>query len=156
MALGQWVVTTGKTALVAATAKTAIELVTSANGGNDWYQLDIAFDGASGTAVPVLCELCLYSASGTGTAITFAAAHRATKATQAIAVNPPATTAKVNMTAEGTGGTVIAATLLHPQAGSTWQYPLGREFGMNKSLVYGVRLTAPAVVNYVVSLWFEE
>jgi hypothetical protein len=157
MATGQWVVTTGSTALVAATAKTAIELTTSSTGANDWYQLDMSFNGITSTAIPVTCEIITYGTTGTGTAITFAAAHRASKATQAAALNPPATTAKVNLSVEGTTSiTVVSGWFVHPQAGVTYQFPLGREFGMNKSLIYGIRFTAPAVVNYITSLYFEE
>lgn len=152
---GNWVVTTGSTALVAATAKTAIELTTPSGTGNQWYQLDVSFNGISSTAIPVTVDIVTYSATGTGTAITFAAAHRATAATQGMAVDP-LTTAKVNMTVDGAGATVVSSVFLHPQSGVTYQFPLGREFGMNKSLLYGVRLTAPAIVNYLVNLWFEE
>jgi len=153
---GNWVVTTGATALVAATAKTAFELTTPAGTGNQWYQLDLAFDGVSSTAIPVKVEIITYTTTGTGTAITFAAAHRATPACQAAATDP-LTTAKVNLTVEGTRSiTVVSGTYIHPQAGVTYQYPLGREFGQNKSLIYGLRLTAPAIVNYLANIYFEE
>jgi hypothetical protein len=156
MAGNSWVVTTGSTALVAATAKTAIELTTSSTAGNDWTQLDISFNGVTSTAVPVTCELITYTTTGTGTAITFAAAHRVTAKAQAMALNP-VTTAKVNLSVEGTGSiTVVRGWFIHPQAGQTWQMPLGREFGMKPSIIYGVRLTAPAIVNYIVNLEFEE
>lgn len=151
-----WVVTTGSTALVAATAKTAIELTTGAAAGNDWYQLDATFDGVSSTAIPGLCEIITYGTTGTGTAITFAAAHRATAKAQAMALNP-VSTAKVNLSIEGTTSiTVVASWRIHPQAGQLIQFPLGREFGMKPSIIYGVRFTFAAIVNYVANLWFEE
>jgi len=153
---GRWVITTGSTALVAATVKTAIELTTPSTASNDWYQLDATFDGASGTAVPGLMEIITYGTTGTGTAISFGAAHRADAATQAKAIDP-LTTAKVNLSAEGTTSiTVVAAWRIHPQAGVTYQFPLGREFGMNKSLIYGVRFNFAAIVNYVANIWIEE
>lgn len=153
---GNWVITTGSTALVAATAKTAIEATTPAGSGNQWYQLDATFDGVSGSGVPGLCEIITYGTTGTGTAITFAAAHRATPATQAAATDP-LTTAKVNLSVEGTTSiTVVCGWRIHPQSGQLIQFPLGREFGQNKSLIYGVRFTFAAVVNYVANLWIEE
>lgn len=147
-----WVVTTGSTALVAATAKTAIEIATGAGISNTWPQIDISFNGATSTAVPVLVELCTYTGTGTGTAITFAAAHRANVST---AYNPTSTV-KVNMSAEGAGTVVVASWFVHPQAGITLQFPLGREFGMGVSMFKGIRLTAPAIVNYEANLWFCE
>ena len=153
---GNWVVTTGSTALVAATAKSALEITTPSGTGNQWYQLDVAFNGTSSTATPVTVEIITYTTTGTGTAITFAAAHRATPATQGMAVDP-LSTAKVNLSVEGTGSiTVVSGTFIHPQAGVTYQFPLGREFGQTKSIIYAVRLTAPAVVNYLCNLYFEE
>jgi hypothetical protein len=153
---GRWVITTGSTALVAATAKTAIELTTPSTNTNDWYQLDATFDGVSGTGVPGLCEIITYTTTGTGTAITFAAAHRADSSTQAKAIDP-LTTAKVNLGTEGTGSiTVVCGWRIHPQSGQLIQFPLGREFGMNKSLIYGVRFTFAAIVDYVCNLWIEE
>lgn len=147
-----WVVTTGSTALVAATAKTVIEVATGAAISNTWPQFDISFNGASGSAVPVLCELCTYTGTGTGTAITFAAAHRVNVSAQ----YNPTSTVKVNMSAEGAGAIVVASWFVHPQAGVSYQFPLGREFGMAPSAFKGIRLTAPAIVNYVANLWFSE
>ena len=156
MAGNGWVVTTGSTALSAATAKTAIEMTTGSTAGNDWYQLDLSFNGASSTAVPVTCEIITYTTTGTGTTITFAAAHRASAKAQAMALNP-VSTAKVNLSVEGTGSiTVVTGWFIHPQAGVIYQMPLGREFGMKPSIIYGIRLTAPATVNYLANLWFEE
>lgn len=152
----QYVVTTGSTALVAATAKTAIEMATGSTASNKWYQLDATFDGVGSTATPGLCEIISYGTTGTGTAITFAAAHRASAQSQGLALNP-VSTAKVNLTVEGTTSiTVVAAWRIHPQAGQIIQMPLGREFGMKPSMFYGVRFNFAAVVNYVANLWFEE
>lgn len=150
--MGQWVVTTGSTALVAATAKTAIEIATGATVNNKFIGMDISFNGVSSSAVPVTWEICSYSASGTGTAITFAVAHRFSVETD----TNPASTAKVNMTVEGTGTTVRWGGFVHPQTGFFYQWPLGREADMDNSQFMGIRLTAPAIVNYIVNLYFEE
>ena len=150
--MAQWVVTTGSTALVTATAKTAVELATGTAITNRIFQIDVTFNGTSATAVPVTVDLISSTATGTGTAITFAAAHQVDSATS----GNPISTAKVNLTAEGAGPVVIAAWFVPPTAGVTYQLPLGREYDMKVSQFRGVRLTAPAVVNYIVNVWFEE
>ena len=142
-------VTTGSTALVAATAKTAIELATSATIVNSWTQLDITFNGTSATAVPVLCELVRYTATGTGTTYT---PNKVGQAQDIAAL----TTAKINNTVEPSTPTVFAAYFIPPTTGMSMMLSLGREVSMINSQFQGIRLTAPAVVNYVCTLWIEE
>ncbi len=143
-------VVAGSTALVAATAKTAIELATGATITNNIVQYSVSFNGAPGTAVPVTVEWITYTTTGTGTAYT----------PNKISSPPgPAsvTTAKVNMTAEGTGSiTVIDSQFVPPTSGVAYQFPLGREIAMGASAFLGLRLTAPVAVNYLVTIYFEE
>jgi hypothetical protein len=152
MADNLWSVTTGSTALVAATAKTAIELATGSGISNFWVAFDVTFDGTTASAVPALVEIITTTATGTGTAITFAAAHRYNVS----ATYNPVSTAKVNLSVEGSTPTVIAAWRVPPTGGFSYQWPLGREFGMPISSFKGIRITAAAVVNYVVNLTFGE
>jgi hypothetical protein len=146
-----WIVTSG-TYVVPTSVKGAIELATGAAISNSWVAFDVTFDGVTSTAVPATIALCTYTASGTGTAITFAAAHRANVSTQ----YNPVTTAKVNMTTAGTGEVIVQEWFCHPQAGFSYQFPLGREFGMGPSMFKGIKVTAPAAVNAKVNLWFSE
>lgn len=152
MAKGQWVVTSGTIAVPVTPGKTAIELATGATIVNDWIGFDVTFDGVTSTAVPARIGIKSFTASGTGTAITYSAAHRMNKGT----VLDPITTAKVNITTEGTGPVVIAEWFCHPQAGQLYQFPLGREYGMGISQFKGINIFAPAAVNCVVNLYYEE
>lgn len=154
MAKGRWVVTSG-TYVVPTGVKGAIELATGAAITNDWIGFDVSFDGITSNAVPATIAIVTLTATGTGTAITYGAAHRMDAGTQAKAIDP-VTTAKVNMTVEGAGAVVVASWMCHPQAGYSYQFPLGREYGMTKSAFAGIRITAPAAVNAIVNLWFEE
>jgi hypothetical protein len=146
-----WVVTSG-TYAVPTTVKGAIELATGAAISNSWAGFDVSFDGVTPGAVPATIALCTYTGTGTGTAITFGAAHRANVSV----LYNPVTTAKVNMTVAGAGEIVVAEWFCHPQAGFSYQFPLGREFGMGPSMFKGIKVTAPAAVNAKVNLWFSE
>lgn len=142
----QYVITTGKTALVAATAKTVIEGSSTANVPPEWISLDVSFDGTSGT--PVLIELLTFSTTGTGTGYT------PKKYGQAVGV--AASTWKINDTVEPSTPTVLLAWLVSPASGLFYQWPLGRELFHPVSTVQAIRLTAPAVVNYIANLTIEE
>lgn len=151
MADNLWTVTTGSVASGTA-AKTMIELATGTAISNYWVAFDITFDGVTASAVPVLVELISSTASGTGTAITFAAPHRYNVSSS----YNPQTTAKVNLTVEGSTPTVIDGWRVPPTSGMSYQWPLGREFGMGISQFKGIRVTAAATVNYVCNLVFGE
>jgi len=144
-------VSSTKTALVAATLKVAVQLATGAAVQNRILQIDVTFDGTNAAAVPVLVEL----VRETGVTSTGGTAPTPVKVnTDASAA--AATTARINDTTDGTGPTVIAAWLVPPTSGIVIQFPLGREAGMKVSEFLALRLTAPAVVNYIVNVWFEE
>lgn len=144
----QYVVTTGSTALTAATAKTMIELTTNANVPVEWIALDITFNGVTASAVPVTVDFCTYSATGTGTA--------GTNRRLGQAVGTSQTTSKMNDTVEPTGATVLFSWFVPPTSGVQYIWPLGRELFQNVSTIQGIRLTAPAAVNAIVNLTFEE
>lgn len=136
-------------ALVAATAKTVLQIATPATTRAKIKQLDISFDGVAGSAVPVLIELLMQTTAGTMTAVTPVAVDRAAPASLV--------TAARNATAEPTAGAVLWAQTVTP-AGSTliFPWPLGDEFKLNVSQFLGVRMTAPAAVNACVTLKHEE
>lgn len=144
----QYVISTGKTALVAATAKTVIELTSTANVPPEWCALDITFDGVTASAVPVQVDFCTYAATGTGTAYTPKRFGQA--------LGTAATTAKINDTVEPTTPVVLFSWFIPPTSGVMYQWPLGRELFQATSLIMGIRLTAPAVVNYIANLTIEE
>lgn len=144
----QYTVTTGSTALVAATAKTMIELSSSANVPAEWIACDITFNGVTASAVPVTVDFCTYTATGTGTTYTPKRFGQA--------LGTAATTAKINDTVEPSTPTVLFSWFIPPTSGVQYQWPLGRELFQGTSVVQGIRLTAPAIVNAIVNLTFEE
>jgi len=142
-------VVAGSTALVAATAKTAIEVGATATGGFVITQLSITFNGVTASAIPVTCDITTFAATGTGTGYT---PNKISHPNDRVA----ATTAEINCTVEPATPTVIDSFFLPPTSGYTIQYPLGREKRTAASGFLGIRLTALAVVNYIVTLYFEE
>jgi hypothetical protein len=144
----QYVVTAGPTALVAATAKTLIEVTSTANVPPEWISFDVTFDGVTATAVPVRVDICTYAATGTGTAGTFRRFGQA--------LGTSASSTKINDTVEPTTPTVLTSWYVPPTSGFSYQWPLGRELFQPTSTVMGIRLTAPAVVNAIVNLTIEE
>jgi hypothetical protein len=144
----QYVISTGAVALSAATAKTVIEASTTANVPNEWVAVDITFDGVTASAVPVRVDFCTYAATGTGTAYTPKKLGQAVGTAQ--------TTSKINDTVEPTTPVILFSWYIPPTSGVMYQWPLGRELFHTVSTVQGIRLTAPAAVNAIVNLTFEE
>lgn len=144
----QYIITAGPTALVAATAKTIVELTSTANVPPEWVAVDITFDGTTAAATPVRVDFCTYAATGTGTAYT------PKRFGQALGIS--ATTAKINDTVEPTTPTVLFSWYVPPTSGISYQWPLGRELFQATSTIMGIRLTAPAAVNAIVNLSIEE
>lgn len=146
----QYTVICPSTALVAATAKTLIELATPSDGDNVVIGFDIAFDGVTASAVPVKVEWITYTTTGTGSAYT----PNRVGQNQGKAAK---TTAKNALTVEGSGSiTVIGNWFVPPTSGLSYLFPLGRELGMTISKFMGLRVTAPAVVNAMANIWIEE
>lgn len=144
----QYAITTSNVALAAATAKTLIEGVSTANVPPEWIALDITFDGVTATAVPVRVDFCTYAATGTGTTYTPKRLGQA--------VGNPASTWKINDTVEPTTPTILFSWWIPPTSGIMYQWPLGRELFHPVSTIQGIRLTAPAAVNAIVNLTIEE
>lgn len=144
----QYMVTTGSVALTAATAKTMVELTTTANMAPEWIAVDITFNGVNASAVPVQVDFCTYATTGTGTSYTPKRFGQA--------VGTSYTTVKVNDTAEPGTPTVLFSWFVPPTSGVQYQWPLGRELFQAASTIQGIRLTAPAAVNAIVNLLYEE
>jgi len=135
--------------LVAATAKTVLELNTPAGVETTITELSVSFDGVTSGAKPVLVELIFAASAGTGTAATPVRLNRASAQT----IN---TTAKSNDSVEPGTPVVAKAWRVHPQSGQIIQFPLGREPMMKQSDVCGIRCTAAAAVNVTAEFEFEE
>jgi hypothetical protein len=139
-------------ALVAATAKTVIELGTTSTDRAKIIQWWVEFDGATSTAVPVKIEAQRFSAAVT-TATTLAGDKLDP------ADGAAATVAKHSTTTEG-AGTATAGSgeihRVHPQGGILIQYPLGRELVIPVSAFWRIRCTAAAGVNVTAGVIWEE
>lgn len=145
----QYSVAVSAVALSAATAKTVVELATGATIDNTLISLDVSFNGVTSTAVPVLVEVITTAATGTGTAAT----------PNRVGPNqgrPSLTTAKTNLTVEGSTPVVVWSWYVPPTSGFSYLWPLGRELSMGPSKFLGIRCTAPAAVSAAVTLAFEE
>lgn len=147
--MAQYSVTTGLTALVAATAKTMIEVNPDANTPGELIAVTVSSSYLT-TATPIglQVELCTYSASGTGTGATIKRVGQG--------VGTATFASKINDTVEPAGAAVVHGwDLVLPGDRLDYLWPLGREYFLNVSTFNGIRLTATAVASCRVTAWFE-
>ncbi len=143
-------ITTPEVALVAATAKTAVQIIAAANHRVKVDRFSFFFDGQSVGDEPVLVEWNLLGGSApTGTA------------GAPVKVDPDdSETLQVdfvyNMTVEPGISTVFARWLIHPQGGYELVLPIHRPMIINGGDDYGLRFTAQNAVNVVVNVEGEE
>jgi hypothetical protein len=154
---GYRVGTSSAVALAAATAKTALMVITPSQFGCDLKKWRISFDGVTGGAVPVLWEIVRStnaSNSTPGTANTTESSNIVQTYGRSITTGFTAFSAS---TSEPTVLTVLDSGLLTPTGGLfVYDGPLGDTFECDASAGLGIRLTAPAVVNARCSLLFER
>ena len=151
--MSQYAVTSeGEEALAAATAETVIAVVGVTTTKSKLIEWGVSFDGITAAAEPVLVELYQITTSGTSTAATEIAWARDAVAAQATGFH--------SFTVEPSKGGRLAAYNVHPQGGGlVIQYPLGREPIISDGSTaqgIGVVVTAPAIVNCVAYMVFEE
>lgn len=147
----QFVVTTGLTALTAATPKTMIEINPTANTPAELIALRVSSSYlTSATPLTLTVEVGTASATGTGTSFTPKRSGQAVGTAQS--------TAKINDTVEPASFTVVEAwDLTLPGDRLDYLWPLGREYFLNVSTINCIRVTAPAGTPSVrVTAWFEE
>lgn len=154
---GYTVTTSAAVALSAATAKTALMVLSPAQFGVDLTKFRVEFDGVTASAVPALVEL-VTSTNATnstpGTANTSESANIIQVYGRAITAGFTAFSAS---TSEPTVLTVIERFLLTPVGGTLfYDYPLGTSPDTNVSAGIGLRITAPATVNARASMTFER
>lgn len=147
----QYVITTGLTALTAATAKTMVEVFPGANVPVTLKQLGVSSSYlTAGTPITCLVEIGTVTATGTGTG--------ATANKWGIGAGAIAATCKVNDTVEPSGFSAIYGVELVFPAGP-WepiQFPLGSEPVFAISTKYAIRLTASAAASVIVNAVLEE
>ena len=144
-ACGYSIVTGGAVALTAATAKSILGVKAHANSGVQVKSLEVAFDGVTASAVPVLIELCYatFATNSPGTAST-----SVTPAQNYGRVLTAGFTAGKTWTTEPTVLTVLKELLLPADKGVlAYQFPLGQEPDSALAEGFVIRCTAPAAVN---------
>ena len=141
--------TEGEVALVAATAKTVLQVVAPANQRVLVKNFHISFDGVSATAEPVVVQLRRQTTAGTMSAAT------PRKKDDDIATAIQSTGLK-NATVEPTDGDILKEIEVHPQAGYESEKELMQEWIIGGGDRIAIKATAPAAVNCVASMECEE
>lgn len=153
MAGVKWSCTTAEIALVAATAKTVLQLVSATNARQKITSIGFFFDGVSTTAEPVQVDIRLQTTAIGGT-------PTANNPVKNITTDPETlqTTGAIYGTAptEPTSGNLLQAFECHPQQGIELLFPLGQEVFVPGGQRLGIVCTAPAAVNVRVSVQGEE
>lgn len=137
-------------ALTAATAKTVVVVLGSANDTISLKRVMVSFASVTATDVPALVEVGIITAIGTvGTAFTPVQTVGSTVASSC--------TAGYNNSAEPTYNRIFTATYVPVQNGLyDFYYPLGEEPGCDPSQGFGIRVTAPQAQNCFASIWYSE
>lgn len=140
--------TSAEVALAAATAKTVLQLVAPANTILAVTGFSVSFDGISNTAEPVQVVLLRQTTAGTATSRTPLKTKDTSTTIQA--------TGQENATAEPTAGDILKTFHIHPQAGALYPFTFDEEIELAGGGKLGLRLTAPAIVNCLATINFEE
>ena len=144
---------------VTAAINTLLQIATPANTPIIIVEWGISFDGAPGTAVPVLCELLETDVAATaGTALT-PTKYRDPVAPASLCIGGTgATMFNDGAIVEGTitATRVFDAQLIAPTNQYVKQFPLGREPVVALSKFLRVRTTAPAAVNGICYVVWQE
>ena len=144
-------------ALVAATAKTVLQVGVPAGTDIRILGWGVSFDGASGTAVPVICQLIETDVAATVTAFT-PDLWGNSQQPASLCVGGTAATG-YNATAEGTITTVrqFDADHVHPQAGyQVWWQNGDTQPRATPGRFVRIRCQAPAAVNVIPEIWWAE
>lgn len=139
---------TAEVALVAATAKTVIQLVAPANHRVKILGWGVFFDGVNTAAEPVQVAVVRQSTAGTMTSLSPVQVQPVSETIQTLAWH--------TATAEPTAGDTIDAVECHPQQGYEVKFPMGQEVIVAGSGRLGITCTAPAAVNVRAKFIFEE
>lgn len=137
-------------AMVAATAKTVVQVLGSANDTIAPVRIKVSFDGVTTTAVPALLEIGIITAAGTvGTSFTPVQWSGSPLASSC--------SAGYNSSAEPTYTRILDSIYVPVLMGATTEWaPLGDEPLCAISQGIGVRVTAPATVNCLASILYSE
>ncbi len=140
---------TAEIALSAATAKTVCQLRAPTNQRVKILAWGIYFDGISNSAEPVQVRLLRQTTNGTMTTL------NPVKVDDSIS-DSLQTSGGHTATAEPTAGDLLKRIEVHPQSGYEEQCPFGQEYIVGAGDRVGIECTAPATVNCVAWIRFEE
>jgi len=143
-------------ALVGATTKTVLQVATPSTTDILLLGWSISFDGASGTAVPVICQLAAVDVAATVTALT-PETYGHDQQPASLCVSGTAATG-YNASVEGTitAIRVFDQQHVHPQAGYGVFWPEGVRPRVPVSRFARIRCTAPAGVNVIPTIYWAE
>jgi hypothetical protein len=142
--------------LVGGTAKTVLQVATPATTDIKILSWSVSFDGASGTAVPIICQLLDGDVAATVTAFT-PDPYGNNQQPASLCVGGTAATG-YNASVEGTMTTVtgIDQQHIHPQAGYGVWFPDDARRRVGPSRFLRIRCLAPANVNVIPAIWWAE
>jgi hypothetical protein len=149
---GYSLATAAAVGLVAATAKTVLNVIAPAQFGIDLKKVRFGTDGVTASALPIHVELCRSTQAGAGTSGTAVTVNQAYGPTITAGF-----TGGSNYSAEPTALTVLESWLIDPNKSTVlYDYPLGDTYDTVVSQGLCLRCTAPAAVNVRVTLVFER
>jgi hypothetical protein len=140
---------TGEVSLIAATAKTVIEIAAAANHRCLIHEMTVMFKGITVTNEPVTVELTRFAASGTGTAGT----PQKLDPDYSEAIQ---TGFEYNHSVEPASQTVLRTWAIHPQSGIIYPLPINRPEPIPGGDFLGIRCTADDAVTVLVHGLGEE
>jgi hypothetical protein len=136
-------------ALSAATAKTVVGVIGSANDTISLVRVKVSFPGVTTTDVPAIVEVGLITAAGTSTAFTPVQWNGPTLASSC--------TAGYNHTVEPTYSRILDSFYMPILMGTSYEWnPLGEEPLAQVSQGFAVRITSPSATSALVSLMYAE
>jgi hypothetical protein len=136
-------------ALVAATAKTVLSVLGTANDTIGLKRVRVSFNSVTATDAPATVEVGIISTLGTVTSFTPVQNTGRVLASSA--------SAGYNATVEPTYQRVIDAMYVPLQQGLfEWWYPLGDEMQADVSQGFGLRITAPVTASVLASILYAE
>lgn len=143
-------------ALVAGTAKTVLQVATPSTTDIKILGWSVSFDGASGTAIPVICQLLDGDVAATVTAFT-PDLYGNNQQPASLCVGGTSATG-YNASVEGTMTSVtgIDQQHVHPQAGYGVWFPDDSRRRVGPSRFLRIRCQAPAAVNVIPAVWWAE
>jgi len=130
-------------------AKTLLQLVAASNHRVHVEEVEISFNGVTNTAEPIKVDILRQTNAGTMSSLTPVKAMPGDAETLQ-------TTALHTASSEPTAGDILESFYVHPQQGRAWQAPFAKPIVIPGGGRVGVRVTAAASVNALVTAKFEE